>query len=481
MRKRWLKLAAVPVVFAFVASACGGSDDDDGGSGAATTAEGGGTATTAAGGGDTATTAGGDTATTAAGSGDTATTAAGGGEDLAGQEVEIFGAFTDNEGDLFRETLEPLIEETGIEVNYVDSPAFDTEITTRVEGGDLPDIAIFPQPGLLLDIAEQTGAIPVDQYLDVAALEESLIPGFLDATTAEDGSIYGFPVRMAVKSALWYPVPGFEEAGYTVPTNDTELTALEDQIIADGGTPWCMGFESDAATGWVGTDWIEEYMLRLHGPDVYDQWVSHELPFDSPEVRAAFEKYEALFAKDSNVVGGTQGILGLAFGDSPDDLFSDEPGCFLHRQGNFITGFFPDDVQEDLDANVAVAYFPPVEGGYDGNPVLAGGDLAMLLNDTPAARRVMEFLSAENFGESWAQAGGWLSPHKGFDASLYPTEVERALFQIGAEADILRFDASDLMPGAVGTGSFWTGMVDYVGGQRSLDEVVASIDASWPS
>ncbi|MEM9513974.1 MAG: ABC transporter substrate-binding protein [Actinomycetota bacterium] len=388
MRTRLLRSAAVLTAAGLLIAACG---DDDGDS-----------STTAADGGESA-------------NDDDAGEAAG---DLAGESVEIFGAYSGDEADLMRETLQPLIDATGIDVEFVDSPAFDTEITTRIEGGNVPDIAFFPQPGLLLDIADQTGATPVPDYLDVAALEASLIPGFLDAATADDGTVYGFPVRMAVKSALWRTLPGFDDAGYAVPTTDAELAALEDQIIADGSTPWCLGMESGPATGWVGTDWVEEYMLRLHGPDVYDQWVAGDLPFDSPEVRAAFAKFEELWNKDDNVVGGDAGVLGLSFGDSPTDLFTDPANCFLHRQGNFITGFFPEDVQADLDTNVAVSYFPPVEGGYDGNPVLAGGDLALLLNDSPASRAVMEFLATETYGEEWAAAGGWLSPHVGFDASI---------------------------------------------------------------
>ena len=408
----------------------------------------------------------------------------GGGGDAGGGGggVEIFGAFTAGEGDLFAESVDAFAEESGVDVTYNGSTDFNTLITTRVEGGDIPDIALFPQPGLLLDVAQSAEAPPIDEYLDVAALEESLIPGFLDATTAEDGSVYGFPMRMAVKSVLWYPVPEFEEAGYAIPETDTELDALEEQIKADGGTPWCMSIEAGEGTGWVGTDWIEEYMLRLHGPEVYDQWVTHELPFDSPEVRAAFEKYAEIFEDEANVVGGTQGVLSIdALNSSPLPLFEDEPGCFMHRQGNFIAGFFPDEVQEDLDANVGAAYFPPVEGGYDGNPVLAGGDLALLLNDTPEAREVMEWLATPESLSAWAEAGGWLSPHRTFDTSLYPTEVERQLGEIGAQADVLRFDASDLMPGAVGTGTFWRGIVDWIGGQRSLDEVLTSIDESFPA
>jgi alpha-glucoside transport system substrate-binding protein len=397
-----------------------------------------------------------------------------------GGSVEIMGAFVDDEAEDFRLALEPLINE-GVDVTYSPTPDFNTLITTRVEGGDPPDIALFPQPGLLLDIANETDAVPVSEYLDVDALEQSLIPGFLDAVTDDEGEVRGFPMRMAVKSALWYPKPAFEEAGYAVPETQEDLVALEEQIRSDGNTPWCLGMGAGDATGWVGTDWVEEYMLRLHGPEVYDQWVSHDVVFDSPEVTQAFETFGELWQTEGNVVGGSQGMLSIDADASTAGLFEDPPQCYMHRQGNFATAFFPDDVQENLDENVGVAYFPEDTSGYDGKPVLAGGDLALLLNDTPAARQTMEFLAQENFGEAWAQAGGWLSPHVGFDPENYPTQVEKDLFAIGAEADILRFDASDLMPGAVGAGSFWTGIVDWVGGQKDLQTVLQEIDGSWPS
>jgi len=397
-----------------------------------------------------------------------------------GGSVEIMGAFVDDEAEDFRVALQPLIDE-GVDVTYSPTPDFNTLITTRVEGGDVPEIALFPQPGLLLDIAEQTDALPISEYVDLEELEGSLIPGFLDATTTEDGEVMGFPMRLAVKSALWYPKPAFEEAGYEVPETQEDLQALEQQIRDDGNTPWCLGMGAGDATGWVGTDWIEEYMLRLHGPDVYDQWVNHDVQFDSPEVRAAFERFGEVWQTEGNVVGGAQGLLSIDADASTAGLFEDPPQCYLHRQGNFATAFFPDDVAENLDENVGVAYFPEDTSGYDGKPVLAGGDLALLLNDTPEARQTMEFLAQEDFGEEWAQAGGWLSPHTGFDPENYPTQVEKDLGAIGAEADVLRFDASDLMPGAVGTGSFWTGIVDWVGGQQDLDAVLQSIDASWPS
>lgn len=401
--------------------------------------------------------------------------------ELAGSTVTVLAAFVSEEGEAFEETLRPFEEETGVEVDFEGIQGFDTLITTRIQGGQIPNIAIFPQPGLLLDIVEQTDALPLSEYLDIDEVEAAMIPGFLDATTTEDGNAYGLPMRMAVKSVVWYPVPEFEEAGYEIPTTQDELDALEEQILEDGNTPWCLGMESGDATGWVGTDWVEEYMLRLHGPEVYDAWVANELPFDSEEVRAAFEAFGDIWMPEGNVLGGARALTAVPFGDAPNAMFDEQPGCYLHRQGNFITGFFPDEVQEDLPSNVGAFYFPPSSDGFDGDPVLAGGDLALLIDDSPAARALMEFLASEEYGESWAAQGGWLSPNVNFDPSVYPDEVTASVFEIAAGADVLRFDASDLMPGAVGTGTFWTGIIDWVSGRSDLDAVLTNIQNSWPA
>jgi alpha-glucoside transport system substrate-binding protein len=440
--RRWRQLLAVFSVLALVAAACG--DDDDG---AAAPGNGNGTEN----------------------------------GDQIGGEVRVMSAFTGEEADLFRESIAIFEDETGIIVDYEPVDGFETIITTRVQGQDAPDIALFPQPGLLMDIQEQTDAPPLSEFMDIDQIESAMIPGFLDATTDDEGNAYGLPMRMAVKSVLWYPVPQFEEAGYEIPETQQELQDLEDQILADGNTPWCLGMESGDATGWVGTDWVEEYMLRLHGPEQYDAWVENELAFDSPEVEAAFEEFGRVWQKEGNVVGGAQGLINIPFGESPNDMFQDEPGCYLHRQGNFITGFFPNDVQEDLDGNVGAAYFPADEGGYDGNPVLAGGDLALMINDTEQARAFMEFMARDDFGEPWAAAGGWLSPNVNFDESVYPDDVTRSVYRIGADADILRFDASDMMPGAVGTGTFWTGIVQWVTGGQDLQTVLQRTQESWPA
>ena len=288
-------------------------------------------------------------------------------------------------------------------------------------------------------------------------------------------------MRMAVKSLVWYPVPEFEEAGYAVPETWAELMDLQAQIIADGGTPWCIGAESGADTGWVMTDWIEELMLRTGGPDVYDQWVSHEIPFDDPAVVEAGSMFGDIVFTEGAVLGGPQGILTTPFGDSPNPMFDEEPGCFMHRQGNFVTGFFPEDVQADLGANVGIFVLPPVEDGFDGQPILGGGDMAAMFSDNEDTVAVMEFLTSDEFGGPWAEAGGWLSPHATFDSSLYPDEITQQTAELAADADVFRFDGSDLMPPEVGAGSFWDGMVEWVSGSVELEEALTGIEESWPA
>jgi alpha-glucoside transport system substrate-binding protein len=427
--KRALKLLASLSALVMLAGACVGDDDDDGG--------------------------GGDSDT-----------------------VTAFGTWVDAEAEAFEASIAPFEEETGIDVQFSGDRDFNNLIFSRVQAGDPPDVA-FPNPGVTADLVEIEAARPLSDFLDVDELEGSLIPGLIDAVTIDDEA-YGVPIKANFKSIIWYNRPAFEAAGYTAPETADDLEALEQQIISDGGTPWCLGAESGAETGWPLTDWIEDYMLRIHGPDVYDDWVSGELDFNSPEVTEAFETLETLVTAPGEVLGGVQGVLSTNFGDSPIGLFSDPPECFMHRQADFITGFFPDDIQADLDTNVGAAYFPAgFEGGFDGNPVLGAGDFAVLLTENSAAEQFMEFLASDEFGGAWAEAGGFLSPHQSFDASQYPNEVTRQVAEIGAQADVLRFDGSDRMPPAV-AGAFQTETVEWLSGGQELEAALTAIDDQFP-
>jgi len=251
-----------------------------------------------------------------------------------------------------------------------------------------------------------------------------------------------------------------------------------DQIATDGDTPWCIGIESGAATGWPATDWTEEMMLRTTSLENYDKWTKGELPFTDPVVKSAITKWSDIWFNDKYVYGGRASIVSTNFGDSPKPMFEKpDPKCWLHKQGSFITSFFPASAVPGVDYDVF--YLPPIDPQY-GKPLLFSGDLMVMFNDRPEVRAVEAFFSTGASVERWIKSGGATSPHQDSDLSWYTNEIDANVANILLEAESVRFDGSDLMPGVVGAGSFWKGITDYVAGTLDLDQAMEEIQAGWP-
>ena len=285
-------------------------------------------------------------------------------------EISISGAATGVDGDAIQ-----LVIDEGVNANadfvatYTGSDSFESNVVIQIEGGTPPDVGFYPQPGAVVEQAEQGNAIALEDLgFDIAELEERF-GSYLMSLGEYEGKHYGMPDTINFKSAIWYHPPAFEAAGYEIPTTWEELIDLSDQIVADGKAPWCLGTGSEAATGWPATDWMEDIVLRQEGTDAYDAWVSHELPFDSPEIKAAAETFGQIVFTDGYVFGGPENVSSTDFRDAPDPMFSDDPPCFMHRQATFITSFFPDGLTpvEDYD----FFPFPPIDG-QDG-VLMAGG------------------------------------------------------------------------------------------------------------
>ena len=281
---------------------------------------------------------------------------------------------------------------------------------------------------------------------------------------------------MNVKSLVWYNPENFEDAGYDIPTTMEELRALTDQIVAEGETPWCIGLGSGAATGWPATDWVEDIMLRTQPADVYDAWTSNEMAFNDPRVVAAIEEFGWFARDDAKVSGGAGAVASTDFRDSPKGLFSSPPQCYMHRQASFVPAFFPEDVEFGVDADFF--YFPSYASKDLGNPVLGGGTLMAITNASDATTEFMNFLQLPIAHEIMMAQTGFLTPHKGVNLQAYLNDTLRKQGQILIDATTFRFDGSDLMPGGVGAGTFWTGMVDYTGGKEA-QTVADEIQASW--
>ncbi len=403
--------------------------------------------------------------------------------DGAGGTVEIMYAFGGDQDKGFRASLDPWAKSKNITIKYNSSDQFDKLIQTRVQGGDLPNIAIFPQPGIIKGFVPKGKVVDLGTVVDTAKVKASMVPGLLDAA-AVDGKIYGIPVSANVKSLYWYDKANFAAAGLTVPKTHDELLALMDKVKAAGKTPLCYGMESGGATGWPGTDWIEDYVLQTGGTQVFDDWVAGKVKFSDAAVAPAFDIYEKMLMNDANVLGGAKGAAANAFGTALNPMFSAQnPGCFIGKQGNFITGadFFGKAgvTSANIDSKVGVFQTPSVKGQ---TPVLGGGDLLAVMKNDAATKAVAKYLTEEStFGAEWAKTGTMLSPHKAFDAANYPNQTLKDIAKILSSASVFRFDGSDSMPAKVGSGSFWTDMVKWQSGQQDRATTLKNIDASWPA
>jgi alpha-glucoside transport system substrate-binding protein len=407
----------------------------------------------------------------------------GGGGSAGGDDgvVEIL-ATTDP---LVFEGLKAKIEEeseaAGIEVNIERVDNINQLILTRIQANDPPDIAVIPQPGVIKQIVDRGEGVELTDDIVPADAIADMTPGTLEAGQI-DGTQYGLMISMNVKSLVFYNKQAWEKAGYEVPETLDDLAALTEQIKSDGGTPWCFGIESGTATGWPATDWFEDLIMRYGGADVYNQWVANEVKFDSEVVRQAADYLEANVLAEGSVPGGRGSIASVAFGDAEDTMWQDDPGCWMLKQGTFIVSadFMPQDVVDNVDERIGVFGFPPAEAGGE-NPVLGGGDLATLLQDNEDSRAMMQILADVDLGTTAAPESSFISPHTGFDASLYPNDLTRQIAEVANTADPFLFDGSDQMPGEVGAGTFWKEMTAWISEQQDLDTTLTNIDASWPA
>jgi alpha-glucoside transport system substrate-binding protein len=406
----------------------------------------------------------------------------GGGEGANTGSVSLFAAMEPFEAEALNEIIDSEINANADYVGEVEASAdFEEQAQIRIEGGNPPDLIMYPQPGAVIELARSGDALALEDLgFDVAQLEEQFGEYFMSLGEFE-GKHYGMPTNINLKSMIWYPKDDFDEAGYEVPETWDDLVALSDQIVADGGTPWCVGFESGSATGWPATDWMEDIMLRTAGPEVYDQWVNHEIPFNDPAVVAAAERFGEIMFADGYVLGGVEQTPSIAFGDAPTPMFDDPPKCWLHRQASFINAFFPEDAEAGVDYDWFP--FPPI----DQEGTLFAGELTAIFRDAPEVKDFLEqFAGAEiQCAQGGIQGTSRISPNIEVGTDCYVNDLLAGASEVlttSLEEGNGRFDASDLMPSAVGAGSFWTGMVQYMqNGPDSLQGILEEIEASWPS
>ncbi|KZE42475.1 ABC transporter substrate-binding protein [Microbacterium sp. T32] len=398
--------------------------------------------------------------------------------------VRISGGITGNEADLLNQSFDQFTKDTGIKVEYTGDKSFEGNIVTKVTGGDAPDIAIVPQPGLLQtlvgtgDVKKASDAVSsnVDKYWGKDWKSYGTV----------DGDFYAAPMLANVKGYVWYSPSKFKEWGVSIPKTYDELLTLTQTIQQKtGSAPWCAGFASGDASGWPGTDWIEDLVLRQSGPDVYDKWVANEVKFTDPQIKDAFDAVGKILLNPAYVnagFGDVKSINSVAFADVAAKVA--DGSCALTHQASFLSSNFltvknasGGEVKVAPDGDVYAFLLPGVKEGEQS--VEGGGEFVATFSDDANVQKVAEFMSSPEFADARVKLGGVISANKGADPTLASSEFLQEAMKVVQNPDTtLRFDASDLMPATVGAGSFWKGMVSWIDGTPT-DTVLSDIQAGY--
>ena len=401
--------------------------------------------------------------------------------DLSGKEVDVYAGIVTPEDTAYMDSYKPFEECTGAKINYVGDKAFETQILVRAKAGNPPDIAIVPQPGLLNQLVATGAAVEAPQA--VADNVDEFWSADWKGYATVDGKFYGAPSGASMKSLVWYSPSEFADAGYEIPTTLDELMTLTEKMVADGKVPWCAGIGSGEATGWPITDWMEDFMLRLSGPDVYDQWVTHEIAFNSAEPTAALDAVGEYLKNPAYVNGGlgdVQSIASTTFQDGGLPIL--EGTCSLHRQASFYAANFPEGTNVAEDGDVFAFYLPGVTA--DEKPVLGGGEFNVAFADRPEVAAFQTYLSTDTWANNKVAstpAGGWISANKGLDVTQLTNPIDQLAASLLQDPNtVFRFDGSDMMPAAIGSNSFWKQATSWIVGQ-STQETVDNIEAAWPA
>jgi alpha-glucoside transport system substrate-binding protein len=390
-----------------------------------------------------------------------------------GGSVSVIGVWAGDELDSFTAMVKPFEDQTGVKVNFEGTRDLNTVLATRVQAGNPPDVAGLPGPGQMIEFANAKKLVALDGVLDMNTMRDQYPDSMLKLAQV-GGKQYGIFIKAALKGPMWYDPKNFQAKNYQVPKTWDDLMTLSKNIANSGTTPWCIGLENAAASGWPGTDWIEDILLRQSGPDVYDKWVNGTQKWSSAEVKEAFTTWGQIVGDPKMVYGGKQGMLTTSFGDSANPMFANPPKCYLHHQASFITSFITK-ANPNLKAGEDFNFFmtPDIKPQYAG-AVTGAGDLFGMFKETPQSRALIQYLVTPEAQSIWVKRGGALSANK--KVTDYPDKISADSAKALTAAKIFRFDGSDLMPKEMND-AFWRAILDFVNDPSRVDSILSNLDS----
>jgi alpha-glucoside transport system substrate-binding protein len=386
---------------------------------------------------------------------------------LAGTSVTVIGTWGGSEQDAFLAMVKPWEDQTGATVKYTGTRDLNAVLTTGVASGVLPDLAGLPGPGQMAEYAAAGKLVDLSTIVDLNTYKSETSPGLVASGTVNN-QLVGVFIKTAIKGLIWYD-PKVNDFSASPPAT---WDALQQAITANSSKadkPWCLGVESGAASGWAGTDWIEDLVLREAGPDVYNQWWAGKIKWTDPQIKKAWQDFGQVVASS---YGGSNTILTTNFATAGDPMFKTPPGCLFLHQASFITGLDNKFKTSTAGSDYNFFPFPDINSQFSG-AVEGAGDLFGMFHNTPAAASLMKYLVTAPAQDIWVKLGGAISANK--NATDYPDDVSKRSAALLASAKIFAFDASDLMPQAMNA-AFWSAILDYVKTPSSLDSILSKLD-----
>jgi alpha-glucoside transport system substrate-binding protein len=430
-----LLVLALTLALSLLAAGCGGDDDDEGGGG-------------------------------------TGATDTGGAEARVSGAVSVMSTWSGPEQASFEAVIDGFTEQNpDVDVTYDSAgDALPTVLSTAVEGGNPPDVAVVPQPGLVQQYVERGALQPLDFAQDTVA--ENFADSVIEVGTFED-QLYAVLFKASNKSTYWYNVQAFQDAGVEATDNWEEFLANAKTIKASGLPAYSIG----GAEGWTLTDLFENIYLRTAGADMYDQLSRHEIPWTDQSVKDALTEMAKVVGDTDNIVGGTQGALQSDFATSVSNVFTDNPKGAMVIEGDFVPGVVESPLKPETGYNVSV--FPSIN---DSPPsVVASGDLAVMFEDSPAAEAFVEYLATPEAAAIWAGRGGFSSANQNLDPSAYPDPITATTAGAVAEAEQFRFDLSDVQPSEFGSTEgqgLWKLFQDFVADPNDVNGIAQKMEAA---
>jgi alpha-glucoside transport system substrate-binding protein len=391
--------------------------------------------------------------------------------DLSGQTIEVAAVWANDEQTAFERVLRRFEDETGATVTYVSGgDELPTVLSTRLAGGDPPDVAVVSEPALVRAMAEDGALQPLDQAT-AAVIDDQFAPVWKQFGTV-DGTLYGFVYKAANKSLVWYDADQLGP-GFTPPADWDAFVDLLRARSDTGDTPLSVG----GADGWVLTDWFENVYLQTAGPQMYDELAAHQIPWTDPSVRRALDTLGRAL-QPQYLPGGRSSALQTDYTDSVVDVFGEAPKASIVYEADFVAGAIAQYTRAKVGERARFFPFPGFRAGA-ASSVITGGDTVVALSAKPATAALVKYLASAEAASVWAEQGGFISPNRTVSLDDYPDDTTRRIAGELRDADTIRFDMSDLMPTSLGGtrgDGFWRAMQDYLADPTRADQILSHME-----